>query len=187
MSPGVCKCCLGESANAGALACFLRHYKDTTFAATVLTMAGDAVRFLDFISKKHHPSYIIHLPSSGFSQLLDDSFYLSGRKRLAGGFVARRLQLFPKLGAAANPSHQMAYSRARAAVWEVHQRQFLFAICSNGELIHDRPPFFSLKHNNQRSLYCQVATDNAPDWVVPLSVAGTTVHQAYHYPGTYQW
>ena len=43
-----------------------------------------------------------------FSQLLDDSFYLTGRKRLAGGFVARRLQLLPELGAAANPTHQVA-------------------------------------------------------------------------------
>ena len=46
--PGVCKRWLGESANVGARACFLRHYKVTTFAATVLTMAGDAVRLLDF-------------------------------------------------------------------------------------------------------------------------------------------
>ena len=58
--PGVCKCSLGESANVGARACFLRHYKGTTFAATVLTMAGDVVRFLDFIFKKN----IIHLTSS---------------------------------------------------------------------------------------------------------------------------
>ena len=91
---------------------------------------------MDFISKKHHPSYIIHLPSSGFSQLLDDSFYLTGRKRLAGGFVARRLQLLPELGAAANPTHQVAHGRARAAVWEVHQSQFLFAICTNDKVIH---------------------------------------------------
>jgi hypothetical protein len=94
--------------------------KVTTFAATVLTMAGDAVRLLDFIFKKHHPSYFLHLTSLGFSQLLDDSFYLTGRKCLASGFVARRLQLFPKLGAAANPAHQVAYGRAWAAIREVH-------------------------------------------------------------------
>ena len=65
--PGVCKCSLGESANVGARACFLRHYKGTTFAATVLMMAGDAVRLLDFIFKKnfiHLTSYIIHLQGS---------------------------------------------------------------------------------------------------------------------------
>ena len=50
--PGVCKRRLGESANVGASACFLRHYKGTTFAATVLTIAGDAVRFLYFICDK---------------------------------------------------------------------------------------------------------------------------------------
>ena len=71
-----------------------------------------------------------------FSQLLDDSFYLTGRKRLAGGFVARRLQLLPELGAAANPTHQVAHSRARAAVWEVHQGQFLLGIRSYFEIIH---------------------------------------------------
>ena len=71
-----------------------------------------------------------------FSQLLDDSFYLTGRKCLAGGFVARRLQLLPELGAAANPTHQVAHSRARAAVWEVHQGQFLLAICTNDKVIH---------------------------------------------------
>ena len=68
--PGVCKCCLGESANdttsvvqgerRGKLAWPLLsrrphsplhlfcNGKVTTFAATVLTMAGDVVRFLDF-------------------------------------------------------------------------------------------------------------------------------------------
>ena len=105
---------------------------------------------MDFISKKHHPSYIIHLTSSifhhpsyiihltssRFSQLLDDSFHLSGRKRLAGGFVACRLQLLPELGAAVNPTHQVAHGRAWAAVWEVHQRQFLFAICTNDKVFH---------------------------------------------------
>ena len=134
--PGVCKCSLGESANVGARACFLRHYKGTTFAATVLTMAGDAVRLLDFISKKHHPSYFLHLPSSWFSQLLDDSPYLTRRERLAGGFVARRLQLLPEQGAAANPTHQVAHSRAWTAVWEVHQGQFFFCIRSYFEIIH---------------------------------------------------
>ena len=84
----------------------------------------------------HHPSYIIHLPSSGFSQLLDDSFHLSGRKRLAGGFVARRLQLLPELGAAANPTHQVAHGRAWAAVWEVHQGEFLLGVRSYSEIIH---------------------------------------------------
>ena len=87
-------------------------------------------------SKKLHPSYFLHHTSSGFSQLFDDSFYLTGRKRLAGGFVARRLQLLPELGATANPTHQVAHGRARAAVWEVHQRQFLFAICTNDKVIH---------------------------------------------------
>jgi hypothetical protein len=30
----------------------------------------------------------------------------------------------------------VAHGRARAAVWEVHQRQFLFAICTNDKVIH---------------------------------------------------
>ena len=46
--PGMCKRGIGEGAKARARACFLRHYKGTTFAATVLTIAGDAVRFLYF-------------------------------------------------------------------------------------------------------------------------------------------
>ena len=71
-----------------------------------------------------------------FSQLLDDSFYLTGRKRLAGGFVARRLQLLPELGAAANPTHQVTHSRARTTVREVHQGQFLLGIRSYFEIIH---------------------------------------------------
>ena len=99
-------------------------------------MAGDAVRLLDFIFKKHHPSYFLHLTSLGFSQLLNDGFYLTGRKRLAGGFVARRLQLLPELGAAANPTHQVAHSRARTTVREVHQGQFLLGIRSYFEIIH---------------------------------------------------
>ena len=70
-----------------------------------------------------------------FSQLLDDSFYLTGRKRLAGGFVACFLQLFPKRGAAANPTHQVAHGCVWAAVWEVHQRQFLFGVCTNAKFI----------------------------------------------------
>ena len=60
-----------------------------------------------------------------FSQLVDDGSYLSGRKRLAGGFVACLLQLFPKLG----------------AVGKVHQGQFFFAVCFYRKLIHGRPPF----------------------------------------------
>lgn len=76
-----------------------------------------------------------------FSQLVDDGPYLTGRKRLAGGFVARRLQLFPKLGAATNPVHQVAHGRAWAAVGKVHQSQFLFAVCFYRKLIHARPPF----------------------------------------------
>ena len=134
--PGVCKCSLEESANVGARACFLRHYKGTTFAATVLTMAGDAVRLLDFIFKKHHPSYFLHLTSLGFSQLLNDGFYLTGRKRLAGGFVARRLQLLPELGAATNPTHQVTHGCAWAAVWKIHQGQFLLGVCTNDKVIH---------------------------------------------------
>ena len=134
--PGVCTCRLGEAASWSSSGVIESQCEVTTFLIVILTIPDDAVRFMDFISKKHHPSYIIHLPSSGFSQLLDDSFYLSGRKRLAGGFVARRLQLLPELGAAANPTHQVAHGRARAAVWEVHQRQFLFAICTNDKVIH---------------------------------------------------
>ena len=71
-----------------------------------------------------------------FSQLLHDSPYLSGRKRLAGGFVACLLQLFPKLGAAANPVHQVAHSRAWAAVGEVHQGQFLLRVGAYFKIIH---------------------------------------------------
>ena len=85
---------------------------------------------------KHHPSYFLHLTSSWFSQLLYDSFYLTGRKRLAGGFVAHLLQLLTKLGAASNPTHQVAHGCVWAAVWEVHQRQFLFGVCTNDKVFH---------------------------------------------------
>ena len=71
-----------------------------------------------------------------FSKLLDDSLHLSGRECLAGGFVARRLQLLPELGAAANPTHQVAHGRAWAAVWEVHQGEFLLGVRSYSEIIH---------------------------------------------------
>ena len=152
MFPGVCTCRLGEAASWSSSGVIESQCEVTTFLIVILTIPDDAVRFMDFFSKNiihltssifhhpssiiHHTSSIIHLPSSGFSQQLDDSFYLSGRKRLAGGFVARRLQLLPELGAAANPTHQVAHGRARAAVWEVHQRQFLFAICTNDKVIH---------------------------------------------------
>ena len=72
-----------------------------------------------------------------FAKLLDDSADLSGRERLAGGFVAHRLKLFTKLGAATNPVHQVAHSRAWAAVGKVHQGQFLFAVCTNCKTIHN--------------------------------------------------
>ena len=98
-------------------------------------------------SKKLHPSYFLHHTSSGFSQLFDDSFYLTGRKRLAGGFVARRLQLLPELGAAANPTHQVAHSRARAAVWEVHQGQFLLGVCTYYKFIHSGSKFFTFHYS----------------------------------------
>ena len=87
-------------------------------------------------AKKHHPSYFLHLTSSWFSQLLYDSFYLTGRKRLAGGFVAHLLQLLTKLGAASNPTHQVAHGCVWAAVWEVHQRQFLLGVRSYSKIIH---------------------------------------------------
>ena len=71
-----------------------------------------------------------------FAKQLDNSFYLTGCKRLTGGFVARRLQLLPELGAAANPTHQVTHSRAWATVREVHQGQFLLGIWSYFEIIH---------------------------------------------------
>ena len=85
-----------------------------------------------------------------FSQLLDDSFYLTGRKRLAGGFVARRLQLLPELGAATNPTHQVTHGCAWAAVWEVHQGQFLLAICTNDKVIHFAFSFWLSLIDNSR-------------------------------------
>ena len=125
------------------------RYKVTTIAATVLTMAGDAVRLLNFIFKKLHPSYFLHHTSSGFSQLLDDSPYLSGRECLAGGFIACLLHLFPEFGAAANPVHQMAHSRARTAIRKVHQCQLLLAVGSNNEVIHGQPPFLLWSDNSR--------------------------------------
>ena len=71
-----------------------------------------------------------------FAKLFDNGSYLSGRERLAGGFVAHRLKLFPKLGAATNPVHQVTHGRAWAAVGKVHQGQFLFAVGSNNKGIH---------------------------------------------------
>ena len=82
-----------------------------------------------------------------FSQLLDNSFYLSGRKRLAGGFVARSLELLPELGAAANPTHQVLYSCARAAVGKIHQGQFLLAVCSYYKFIHSGSKFFTFHYS----------------------------------------
>ena len=106
-------------------------------------MAGDVVRFLDFFIEKtsmnhdceatlseREPLTMNHEPS-GFAQLLHDGPYLSGGKRLAAGFVARRLKLFPKLGATTNPRHQVAHGRAWTAVRKVHQRQFLLRVCTN--------------------------------------------------------
>ena len=146
---------------------FLRHCKVTTFVADALTMADDALRFMDIF---HHPSSIIHLPSSilhltsyiihlpssilRFPQLFDDGTHLSGRERLAGSFVARRLQLLPKLGATVNPAHQVTHSRPWAAVREVHQGQFLLGVCPNFQFtIHNTYYFtflpFYLLHNTR--------------------------------------
>ena len=148
--PGVCKCCLGESANAGAMPVFLRQYKDTTFAATDLRIAVDNRRFhtisglyFQKTSSILHltssilllTSYILLLTSSRFPQLLYDSPHLSGRECLAVRFVARRLQLFPKRGAAANPAHQVIDRCGRNAFGEIHQRQFFLGVCSNSKFI----------------------------------------------------
>ena len=71
-----------------------------------------------------------------FSQLLYDSFYLTGRKCLAGGLVAHLLQLLTELCAASNPTHQVVHGCVWAAVWEVHQRQFLLGVCTNDKVFH---------------------------------------------------
>ena len=187
---GVCTCGARECASVASESlqiqarkpAFLRRYKDTTFAVTGLTILSDTMRFLDFIFKKLRPSYILLLTSSWFSQLLHDSADLSGRECLAVGFVACRLQLFPKLGAAANPVHQVTDCRARTAVGKIHQRQFLLCVCSNNKLIHTSIfQFFnsSTLHNNLRSLYCRVATDNAPCLAASLSVAGRAVRRGH--------
>jgi hypothetical protein len=57
---------------------FLRQCKGTTFPRRALTIAHDGVRWRDILR---------------FTQLFHDSSYLSGRKRLTGGLVARLLQL----------------------------------------------------------------------------------------------
>lgn len=94
--PGVCTCQLGESASDDSRKCDLitmqsynirRHRSDDGWRCRAISGL--------YFQKKHHPSYFLHLTSSGFSQLLHDSPYLSGRERLAGGFIAHRLKLFP--------------------------------------------------------------------------------------------
>ena len=68
--------------------------------------------------------------------MLHDGSYFARCKGLAGRLIAHRLELSPELRAAANPSHQVVDRRARLAVGEIHQGEFLLGVRSYSEIIH---------------------------------------------------
>ena len=71
-----------------------------------------------------------------FAQMGHDGAYFSRCEGLAVGVVAHLVELRPQLCAAVDPCHEVVDRRARLAVGEVHQRQFLLRIGSYFEFIH---------------------------------------------------
>ena len=80
------------------------------------------------------------------SQILHDKLDLTRRKSLGTFLVARSFKILNQRLATAYPRHQVSYGRARSAVGEVHQSEFLLCIEMYIEIRHI-VPFFEVNNN----------------------------------------